>query len=119
MVIRSLNVVDEEHLQEVMQYAKNVGSVSINVYYDGEAYYALEGSHRLESAARCGLSVTLNKLDLDAVISFDIEDLGEHLYHKYDLEELPQTCTVLDLVEYVNHTGKVYTEEDFKEVIVK
>ncbi|WP_270167631.1 hypothetical protein [Paenibacillus sp. SYP-B4298] len=110
-MILTINRVDEQHLTEVMNYAAKVGSVTINVWYDGETVYALEGAHRVEAAKRLRLPLILNKREWDAVIATDCDDAD----HEDGM------ITVEKLFEYAydnltRHTGGVYSFDDFASV---
>lgn len=110
--IYALNEVDEQHLVEVMEVAKQVGSVTINVYDNGDSYTALNGSHRLEAALRLQLPVILERMSEDDVLTHDIDGLSEHLYHELYLDEPKNTATVLQIIEFISSSGKVYSDEE-------
>jgi hypothetical protein len=74
MTIVTIHKFDEKHLQEVMEIAKQVGKVEVNVYDSGDTIYSLEGVHRVESAKRLGIPLILKQREWDEVIPTDCED---------------------------------------------
>ncbi len=112
-MILTINRYDEQHLLAVMEHAAKVGSVTVNVWYDGETAFALEGSHRIEAAKRLGLPLILNRMEWDAVVSTDCDDAD----HEDGM------ITVEKLFEYgydnlTQHSGNVYRFDDFASVEV-
>lgn len=110
--IYALNEVDIYHLQEVMQSAKEIGFVTINVFDSGDSYIALNGSHRLEAAAALQLPVILECMNEDDVMEHDIDGLAVHLYNELDLDELTTTASVAQILGFINSCGNVYTDEE-------
>lgn len=114
MTIVTINQVNEDHMVKVMEYAKTVGSVTVNVYDNGEMIYALEGSHRIEAANRLGLPLVLIPKEWDDEIATDCEDVGR---------DDNGYATVAAIYEYAYdnmacHDGGVYSEDDFVSVEV-
>lgn len=107
MILYTMHKFDSDKLAEVMSDASEIGSVTLNVYYDGEVYHALEGVHRTESAKRLGLPLVLVTKEWDDVVAHDIPDLEEG-------------ASVGEIVDYgySRFTGSVYSEDDFASVEV-
>ena len=74
MTIVTIHQYDDAHLAEVMEAARKIGRVEINVYYDGEVSYCLEGVHRVEAAKRLGIPLILKQREWDEVVETDCED---------------------------------------------
>ncbi len=55
MTIRGINTISEETLRGVMQDMLALGAPTIRVIKDGDTFYAIEGTHRLEAARRLNL----------------------------------------------------------------
>lgn len=114
MTILTIHEIDETKLQEVMAVAQEVGSVTLNAYYDGETCYMLEGVHRTEAAKRLGLPLIIVCKEWDDVISTDCEDCNDFDYDT-------RTAKVSDIYEYgfnYLHNCGVYSENDFASVEV-
>lgn len=74
MTIVTIHQYDDAHLAEVMETARKIGRVEVNVYYDGEVAYCLEGVHRVEAAKRLGIPLILRQRGWDEIIETDCED---------------------------------------------
>jgi hypothetical protein len=74
MTIVTIHRPDEAHLAEVVEVARKIGRVEVNVYYNGEIAYCLEGVHRVEAAKRLGIPLTLKQREWDEVVETDCED---------------------------------------------
>ena len=111
MTIVTMHEVDEKKLLDVMAEASVVGSVTLNVYHDGNhMYYTLEGVHRAEAAKRLGIPLILIERDWEDMVECDLQDIY--------LED--GRATVQDIVEYAYSSvnGGVYSENDFVNVEV-
>ena len=111
MTIVTMHKVDKSHLVKVMKEAEELGNVTINVYYNGEIAYALEGVHRTEAAKRLELPLILVACDLDSLVSTDCEDV-EGYENGY--------ASVSAIVDYAygSYDGGVYSNTDFASVEV-
>ena len=110
MTIVTIHRYNDTHLEEVMTDAQAIGSVTVNVYYNGEVAYCLEGVHRVEAAKRLGLPLILVCRDWEEVISTDCGDA-----EGFD----DGTASVSSIYEYAYDRGvegQVYTERDFLNV---
>jgi hypothetical protein len=69
---------------EIMSEMQKLGAPHIRVVDCGDHYMAIEGTHRLEAAARLGLAPVLVVLDQDEMVEADSLDLdllnGEESY---------------------------------------
>lgn len=100
--------IDEDHLSKIMKEAQLIGGVEINVYYDGEMVYALEGVHRTEAAKRLNLPLTIKECEWDQVVFTDCEDV-------FNRDE-KGFATVSDIHEYgygQGYNGGIYSQSDF------
>lgn len=112
MVIYTIHSFDEKKLVEVMQVAKEIGSVTLNAFFNGEAYHMLEGVHRIEAAKRLGIPLIIVCKELDDVIPTDCEDCN-------GFDPITRTAKVFDIMDYAysdyRDTG-IYTDKDFVSV---
>ena len=114
MTLVTMHEFDADHLAEIMEEAKEIGSVTINVYFDGETYHALEGVHRTEAAKQRGLPIILITREWDEMIESDCDDI-------WDRDE-NNMASVGQIMEYAYSTrigGQVYNEDDFVSVEVR
>jgi hypothetical protein len=79
----------DEHLRLVMSQMQTLGAPQIRAWYSGDAWYAIEGSHRLAAAHELGLEPEIIEVEYDAEIS------------DHDFEDLETPCTVADVIEYL------------------
>lgn len=112
MTIITMHRVDEVKLAKVMEETAVIGSVTINVYFDGETAYALEGVHRTEAAKRLGLPLILNCCQWEDIVPTDCEDVADR----------DGNATVGEIHEYAysqhNSGLGVYDASDFEEVVM-
>lgn len=113
MTIVTLNKVDEKHLAEVIKIAKEIGHVKVRAYYDGEIYYCMEGSHRVEAAKRLGIPLILEEIGWDDEMETDVEDA-----EGYKLERAP-VSVIWETVYGDGYHGGIYFESDFVSVEVE
>jgi len=74
MTIYTMHPVNSEHLADVIETMKALGSPEIKACFDGEAYWALEGSHRIAAAHALGLVPVIIEVDPeDVIFNADIE----------------------------------------------
>lgn len=115
MTILTMHQVNQEHLAEVMEQAEEIGSVTLNTYFDGETYHMLEGVHRTEAAKRLGLPIILVTHEWDDIVSTDCEDVE-------GFDSIERTAKVSDIVDYAYSNTRfcgIYATEDFVEVEVR
>jgi len=113
MTIVTIHQYNEQHLAEVMEVARKIGKVEINVYYDGEMAYCLEGVHRVEAAKRLGIPLILKNREWYEIIETDCEDAEGYAEGK---------AAVSAIWEYAYGTGvegSIYSESDFVSVEVE
>ena len=96
MMVYVPNATDREHLEEVKAQMETIGAPSIRVYYTGEAYIAIEGSHRV--AAAYELSITPDFIEVE-----ESDEISDH-----DLQELSDVVKVAEILEYLGYTQFVY-----------
>jgi len=111
MTIVTMHEVIEAKMAEVMEVAKAIGSVTINVYDSGDMIYALEGVHRTEAAKRLELPLILNRLEWDEVVYTDCEDV--------DGRDENGMATVAAIFAYAYESGvdgQIYSASDFESV---
>lgn len=89
-MIMAINAAEEKHLEIVIERMKEIGEPTIRAWWDGEKFWAIEGSHRLHAAERLGYIVEIEEVDLEDTIS------------NHDLDDLPRTATVEDIVSYMS-----------------
>lgn len=74
MIIMTCNGIDDKHLANVTKEMQTLGAPSIRAIYDGEMYYALEGSHRLLAAKNLGLIPNIIEVDYnDDIITLQVD----------------------------------------------
>jgi hypothetical protein len=78
-----------EHLEMVKAQMQTLGSPAIRAFWSGDAWYAIEGSHRLAAAHELGLEPEIIEVEYDTVIS------------DHDFPDLDDTCAVADIIEYL------------------
>lgn len=74
MIVYAPHKADPKHLARVMDQMRTLGAPEIRAYFNGEVWYAVEGSHRLAAARELGLTPNMVELELDSHIQHDIED---------------------------------------------
>lgn len=96
------NKTDADKLSEVKSQMSVLGSPQIRAYWTGDAWQAIEGSHRIAAAVELGLPVEIVEVGHDDVIP-----AGEHDYDGgYD------EMTVAQLIEaYYSWPEAVYEVE--------
>jgi hypothetical protein len=88
MLIITMHHTDEAKLEHGRTYMATHGAPTIRVVDRGDAYVALEGTHRIAAAAELGLTPILDTMDPDAPTPEDIEDeTGEYGYTAGELAE--------------------------------
>jgi hypothetical protein len=102
--IQAINKPSEEHLEEVMKIAAEIGFVQLNTYFTGEEYFLLEGSHRIEAAVRLQLPLILKLRNWDEEVESDVDDCN----------------TAGEIVDSINwsRAGNVYNSDQFVSVEV-
>jgi len=97
MVIAAIHQINTAKLASVIAEMETMGAPTIRVaQVDGDLHYALEGVHRLEAAARLGLTPTVIVLDEDDEIEHDMDDCDSNI--------------VADVLEYIGTPrGALYT----------
>lgn len=76
MRILTLHEYDADRVTQVMENMKTLGSPVIRAVNCGDHYQAIEGTHRLISAARLGLPIVIDEIDPDETIDADTLDWG-------------------------------------------
>lgn len=72
------NRVSRTKLPSVIEEMKRIGAPTIRAYYDGEAYQALEGSHRLAAAKELGLTPVIDEMTpRQWLVNHDLYDLPD------------------------------------------
>jgi hypothetical protein len=74
MTIVTMNQTDENHLAKVKAEMQELGAPTIRAIYDGEIYWAIEGSHRLVAAHELGIEpqiIDIEYSDEEIVIQWD------------------------------------------------
>jgi hypothetical protein len=89
MMIYAPHGPNPEQLIRVKAQMQTLGAPAIRAYYSGDAWYAIEGSHRLAAAHELGLEPEIIEVEYDAVIS------------DHDFPDLDDTCAVADIIEYL------------------
>ena len=111
MTIVTMNKVNSTHLEKVMKEAEAVGSVTINVYYNGEMAYALEGVHRTEAAKRLELPLILVSCDWDSLVPNDCQDVES------DENGYAFVSAIIDYayetIGYSSYDGGIYSDSEF------
>lgn len=73
------NKTNAKHLAEVVAEMQVLGTPTIRAYWDGEKYWAVEGSHRIAAANQLGLTPIIVEVDEDDIIDdSDIEDAASN-----------------------------------------
>jgi outer membrane protein assembly factor BamE (lipoprotein component of BamABCDE complex) len=80
---------NQEQLAEVKSQMQTLGAPVIRAWYSGDAWYAIEGSHRLAAAYDLGLTPNMIEIDYDAEIT------------GHDFCDIDDTCTVADIINYL------------------
>ncbi len=63
------------HLAEVIEEMRTLGAPRIRAWWNGDAWIALEGSHRLAAAHTLGLTPKIEAMDEDDEIEHDFHDI--------------------------------------------
>lgn len=75
MTIVTCNKIDAGHLAEVKAQMLTLGAPTIRAIWDGEIYWAVEGSHRLVAAHELALEPIVEHIDYsDDVINVQWDD---------------------------------------------
>lgn len=112
MTIVTMHEIDEAKLAEVMAEASKIGSVTLNVYNDGNGtYHTLEGVHRTEAAKRLGLPLILVEREWDELVECDLQDI--------EIEDGKASVQAIVEYAYSSYTGGIYSENDFESVEMK
>lgn len=91
MRICAPNEISKNHLAEVIEEMKKIGTPTIRAYYTGELYVAIEGSHRLAACSELGITPNIIEIYEDTVID------------DHDFDDLPKTASGLDFSEYLGN----------------
>jgi len=105
MCCYTMHKFDETQLKQVMKIAKKVGSVQLHAYYDGNAYYILDGVHRTEAAKRLGLPLILVRRNEQEMMS-------------NEFKEYSGRATVEQLIATFHSNGNFYQFSEFVSVKV-
>lgn len=97
--IYTINPTDPDQLAAVMADMEALGAPTIRACWQGDHWCALEGSHRVAAARLLGLPVVILEMDED-------DDFGDH-----DIQDLPETCTVRDVLLYADWTHGGHIQE--------
>lgn len=80
MTIVTNNKVNKDHLKMVKSEMNTLGAPSVRAIYDGEIYFALEGSHRLMAAHELGLTPIIDEIEYsDETIRLQIDGFDEEV----------------------------------------
>ena len=96
MMVYVPNATNRDHLEEVKAQMETIGAPSIRVFCTGEAYIAIEGSHRVAAAHE------LNIIP-DFIVVEESDVISDH-----DLQCLSDVVTVAEILEYLGYTQYVY-----------
>jgi hypothetical protein len=78
MYIVTCNSVDPIHLAKVQEEMLTLGAPRVRAVYDGEVYWAVEGTHRLAAAHALGLLPEIEVIEYnDDVISVQVDGYDE------------------------------------------
>lgn len=72
------NKVIAARLDRVLAKMQDLGAPTIKAYWDGEKYWAVEGSHRLAAAKILGLTPVIEEVNIDDEIEHDIEGVDSN-----------------------------------------
>ncbi len=74
MTIITCNEINENHLNKVTKQMKTIGAPTVRAIYDGEIYYAIEGSHRLMAAHELGIIPEIAEIEYsDEIITVQVD----------------------------------------------
>jgi hypothetical protein len=98
MTVFAPNKIDEKKLAPIIDYMTKNGTPEIRAVFNGEAYQAIEGSHRLEAAKRLGLTPKITEVPWRSFVT------------NHDLPELPNKTSAARIVDYLysKPEGAVY-----------
>lgn len=96
-IIAPHEVREADKLEAVKTEMQARGECTIRAYWDGEAYHAIEGSHRLAAAEALEIEIEIEEVDADDVIT------------DHDLYDLPNETTVADIIDYLGGKGPYYS----------
>ena len=71
----TIHGINETYLAAVMATMRTLGAPTVRVVDCGDHYVAVEGTHRIEAAARLGLAPVLDVLEQDTLVQADSLDL--------------------------------------------
>lgn len=97
--IYTINTPEAAHLAAIKAEMTTLGSPTIRAFWNGDAWLAIEGSHRIAAAAALGLPVIIDEVDED--------DAAEG----HDIQDLAADCTVGEILAYGDWTAAAYTVE--------
>jgi hypothetical protein len=102
MYVYTPNKPSQEHLNEVIELMKGMGSPTIRCVNYDSALIALEGSHRLEAARQLGIDVNVEIMDEDEMMEHDHEGLDSpasvaDILNQYDMTA---NCIKFDYDQY-------------------
>lgn len=83
-------------LEAVSAEMEVLGSPSIRAWWSGEAWYAIEGSNRVAAAHSLGLTVDI------------IEVFGDDSITDHDIQDLPDSTTVSDILQFIDWSVAAY-----------
>lgn len=96
MMVYAPHGTNREHLEEVKNQMVTLGAPQIRVFYTGEAYIAIEGSHRIAAAYELGITPDFIEVE-------ETDEISDH-----DMQDLDDTCTVADILEYLGYSQYTY-----------
>ena len=78
MTIITMHKVNENHLARVTSEMKTLGTPTVRAIWDGEVYYAVEGTHRLMAAYNLGLEPIIEHVEYsDETIIIELDGSEE------------------------------------------
>ena len=107
MKVYTFNKTDDNHTAKVKEEMNALGAPEIRGFYEGIAFYCIEGSHRLRAAYELGLAPIL--IDCNTVDEVTIQMRG-------DEEETFESCDAYGLVVGNVNAGAVeeYEFDDYE-----
>lgn len=88
MTIYVPNKIDDRY-ETVKQQILTMGAPQIRAYWSGDAWLAIEGSHRVAAAHELGIEPVIVEVSLD-------DSITDH-----DLDELPDEVSVEEILAYL------------------
>ncbi len=98
MTIQAPHGPSPEHLSAIVAEMAVLGVPSIQAYWSGEMWLAVEGSHRLAACEVLGICPDIIPVEGDSEIDHDFEDVSGN--------------TVGDVLDYLEQSGPILEFED-------